>query len=109
MPRLIASRTWDWIYDRYIPETGLRDSYTHTKDEWRIQIEPAFNDAAGERKMTARGHDLQNRVTMEQSGWIQPAGPIGNWYWSNDGETHYFGYDENGQKNSYTDPREWHR
>ena len=93
----VPSRTWDWIYDRDIPETGLRNSYSHTKNEWRIQIEPAFN-AAGERKMTARGHDLQNRVTMEQSGWIQPAGPVGNWYWSGDGETHSFTYDENGQK-----------
>ena len=104
----VASRQWDWIYDRYIPEVGLRGSYTHTKNEWRVQIEPAFN-GAGERKMTARWHDLQNRITMEQTGWVQPwhADPnqLGDWYWSNDGETHYFSYDENGQKSSYTDPQ----
>ena len=100
----VAARQWDWIYDRYIPETGLRDSYTHTKNEWRVQIEPAFN-AAGERKMTARWHDLQNRITLEQSGWIQRPTYIGDWYWSNDGETHTFTYDENGNKQTYTDPQ----
>jgi RHS repeat-associated protein len=100
----VASRTWDWIYDRYIPETGQRDASTHTKNEWRVQIEPAFN-AAGERKMTARWHDLQNRIIRQETGWIQPAGPIPNppnWYWSGDGEIHDFTYDENGQKSSDT-------
>ncbi len=101
---IVPDRTWDWIYDRYIPETGLRDSYTHTKNEWRVQIEPAFN-AAGERKMTARWHDLQNRITLEQSGWIQRPTYIGDWYWSNDGETHTFTYDENGNRQTYTDPQ----
>jgi RHS repeat-associated protein len=83
----------------------LRDSYSHTKNEWRVQIEPAFN-AAGERKMTARWHDLQNRIIEEQTGWIQPPGPIPydnpNWYWSGDGETHDFTYDKNGQKETDT-------
>ena len=45
---------------------------------------------------------------MEQTGWIQPwhADPhqIGDWYWNDeDGETRYFGYDENGQKKNFTD------
>jgi RHS repeat-associated protein len=101
---IVSSRTWDWIYDRYIPETGLHDASAHTGNEWRVQIEPGFN-AAGERKMTARWHDLQNRAIMEQSGWVQRPTYIGDWYWSNDGETHYFSYDENGQKKSYTDPQ----
>jgi RHS repeat-associated protein len=100
-----ASRQWDWIYDRYIPEVGLRGAYTHTRNEWRIQIEPAFN-AAGDRRMTARTHDLQNRIVTESTGLIQPAGPIGNWYWSQtDGENHSWTYDENGQKKTYTDPQ----
>jgi RHS repeat-associated protein len=105
----VQSRRWDWIYDRYIDGVGGRGAYTHTANVWRIQIEPAFN-AAGERKMTARWFDLQNRITLEQSGWVQPAGTVDydhpNWYWSGaDGETRCFGYDANGNKSSYTDPR----
>jgi RHS repeat-associated protein len=102
---IVASRTWDWIYDRWIDGVGQRDASAHTKNEWRIQIEPGFN-VAGDRKMTARAHDLQNRIVIESTGWIQPAGPIGNWYWSpTDGENHYFGYDANGQKNYFKDPQ----
>jgi RHS repeat-associated protein len=105
---IVASRTWHWIYDRLIDGVGQRDASAHTKNEWRIQIEPAFN-AAGDRKMTARAHDLQNRIVMESTGWIQPAGEIGPnnpWYWSStDGENHYFGYDANGQKNYFKDPQ----
>jgi RHS repeat-associated protein len=97
----VASRTWEWVYDRDIPETGLRDSYTHTKNEWRVQIEPAFN-AAGERKMTERGHDLQNRIIRQESGWIQRPTYIGDWYWSGDGEIHEYTYNENGQKKTDT-------
>ncbi|MEN3368723.1 MAG: hypothetical protein V7609_866, partial [Verrucomicrobiota bacterium] len=100
----VASRTWTWIYDRWIDGVGQRDAYAHTKNEWRIQIEPAFN-AAGDRRTTARAHDLQNRVIVESTGWVQPAGPIGNWYFSADGENHFFTYDENGQKSSFTDPQ----
>jgi RHS repeat-associated protein len=103
---VVASRTWDWIYDRYILETGQPfDSSVHTKNEWRIQIEPAFN-AAGDRRMTARTHDLQNRIVTESSRGVHPAGPIGNWYWSvTDGENHSWTYDENGNKQTYTDPQ----
>ena len=100
------SRRWDWFYDRVIDGVGQRDAYAHTKNEWRIQIEPAFN-SVGDRRVTTRTHDLQNRITTESTGWIQPAGPIGNWYWSvPDGENHSWTYDQNGQKSSYTDPRD---
>ncbi|MEN3369312.1 MAG: hypothetical protein V7609_1455, partial [Verrucomicrobiota bacterium] len=101
----IPERTWNWLYDRWVDGIGQRDAYAHTKNEWRIQIEPAYN-AAGDRRMTARAHDLQNRVSVESTGWIQPAGPIGNWYWSpTDGENHFFTYDQNGQKNYFKDPQ----
>jgi len=104
----VASRRWDWIYDRWIDGVGQREASAHTSKEWRVQIEPAFNEA-GERRMTARNHDVNNRITYEQTGWIQPAGPIGPnnpWYQSQaDLETHSFTYDENGQKSSYKDPR----
>ncbi|MEY2482620.1 MAG: hypothetical protein QOK24_1148 [Verrucomicrobiota bacterium] len=105
---VVPDRTWNWIYDRWIDGIGQRDAYAHTKNEWRIQIEPAFN-AVGDRRMTARAHDLQNRVIVESTGWIQPAGEIGPgnpWYWNPpDGENHYFGYDTNGQKNYFKDPQ----
>jgi YD repeat-containing protein len=102
----VPSRRWDWLYDRYIPEIGLRDSYSHTKNEWRVQVGPVFN-YLGERPMTARFHDLQNRITLEASGYIQRAAPapIGDWYWNPDVEVHYFSYDANGNKSRYTDPR----
>jgi RHS repeat-associated protein len=99
---IVASRTWDWIYDRWIDGVGQRDQSSHTANEWRIQIEPAFN-AGGDRPMTARTHDVNNRVVAESTGWIQPTGAIGNWYWGPDGENHYFSYDENGQKKSFRD------
>ncbi len=99
------NRQWDWVYDRYIDGIGLRDASTHTANDWRVQITPAFN-AAGERPMTARWHDMNGHVVNEQTGWIQPSNqPIGQWYTGPDIETHYFAYDENGQKNSYIDPR----
>ncbi|MEY2494243.1 MAG: hypothetical protein QOJ45_735, partial [Verrucomicrobiota bacterium] len=99
----VASRTWLWYYDRWIVDLGPAYASAHTKNEWRLQIEPAFN-AAGERRMTARAHDLQNRLVIEQTGWIQRPTWIGDWYASSDLETHYFSYDGNGNKSSYTDP-----
>jgi hypothetical protein len=103
----VPSRRWDWIYDRVIDGVGPREASAHTSKEWRLQIEPAFNEL-GERRMTARYHDVNNRITREETGWIQrgaPA-PIGDWYQSpTDFETHSFAYDENGQKRSYKDPR----
>ncbi len=102
----VANRTWTWIYDRVIDGGPQGDSTVHTSREWRVQIEPAHN-AAGDRRMTARTFDLNNRISREQTGWIQPAGPIGStnpWYWSAEGETHHFTYDENGQKKTFIDP-----
>jgi YD repeat-containing protein len=108
----IPSRRWDWIYDRYIVDNnyypvagGYRDASAHTVNSWRIQVEPGFN-YLGERPMTHRFHDVNGRMVLEQTGWIQRAAPaaIGNWYWSGQGETVYYTYDENGQKKSYTDP-----
>ena len=56
--------------------------------------------------MIARAHDVQNRLVSEETGWIQPSNaPLGNWYPSVDREDHWFSYDENGQKKSYTDSR----
>jgi RHS repeat-associated protein len=104
----VATRRWDWIYDRVIDGVGSRGASAHTSREWRVQIEPAFN-AENQRRVTARTFDLNNRITSEQTGWIQPPGPIGPnnaWYPSPDDviETHAFTYDENGQKKKYTDP-----
>jgi RHS repeat-associated protein len=105
---IVASRTWNWFYDRWIDGIGQREAYSHTANEWRIQIEPAFN-AAGDRRMTARAHDVNNRLITESTGWIQPyhADPnqMGDWYYGPDGENHYFTYDENGQKKTFTDPQ----
>jgi RHS repeat-associated protein len=101
----IASRRWDWIYDRWIDYVGYSDASSHTANVWRIQIGPAFNDGY-ERPMIARSFDLQNRLTYEQTGWIQPSGqPLGNWYPGLSLETHITTYDANGNKNSFTDPR----
>ncbi len=101
----VVSREWDWIYDRVVDGVGYGAS-AQTSKEWRVQIEPGFN-AAGERRMTARWFDVNNRVTLEQTGYIQRPFPalLGDWYPSSDLETHYFSYDENGQKSSYTDPK----
>ena len=101
----VETRRWDWIYDRDVDGVMFGAS-SHTSKEWRVQIEPAFNDA-GDRRMTARTFDVNNRITWEQTGWIQPRGAIGisnPWYQGPDIETHHFTYDENGQKQTYTDP-----
>jgi YD repeat-containing protein len=95
----VPSRRWDWIYDRVIDNGTSHPltfgASTHTSKEWRVQVEPAFN-AAGDRRMTARWFDVNNRIVLEQTGWIQSA--QGNWSAGPDLETHRFTYDENGQK-----------
>ncbi|HEV2841675.1 MAG TPA: RHS repeat-associated core domain-containing protein [Chthoniobacterales bacterium] len=102
----VAYRQWDWLYDRKIAGV-THGGWSHTSREWGVQIEPAFN-AAGQRRTTVREFDLQNRIVAEQTGWIQPAGAVGSWnpyYPGPDLETHRYTYDENGQKQTFTDPR----
>src|SRR5205814_5060437 len=98
----VASRRWDWVYVRYYDETGWADAASHTSKQWHIQLEPAFN-AAGDRKMSVRNYDFEERMTRETTGWVQPA--QGDWYVGPDAEFHYFSYDANGNKQTYTDPR----
>jgi RHS repeat-associated protein len=107
----VTSRRTDWIYDRVIDNfIGSGNTFrntAHTSKDWRVQIEPAFN-TAGERRVTARTFDFNNRITSEQTGVIQPPGyilPSNPWHNGPDTEIHRFTYDENGQKSSYTDPR----
>src|SRR5947207_3025055 len=94
------SRTWTWSYDRYFGTQGY-DPSAHTSKQWRLQIEPAF-DATGNRNVTARWFDANDRIVDEYTGVIQ--GPSGM-YNGPDIEVHHFSYDENGQKKTYTDPR----
>ncbi len=78
---------------------------SHTSKEWRIQIEPAFN-SAGHRRATARTFDINNRMVSEQTGLIQlPGSPLGTLQTGPDTETRRFSYDQNGQKRTFTDPR----
>ena len=65
-----------------------------------------FN-SAGQRRATARTFDVNNRIVSEQTGLIQPVGPIGPdnpWVSGPDTETHRITYDANGQKQTSTDP-----
>ena len=100
-----TNRIWNWFYDRWIEESspgyGLFGASSHTSKEWRVQVEPAFN-AAGDRRVTARSHDINNRLKVETTGLVLS----GNAYSSTlDTETHFFAYDANGMKNRTTDPR----
>jgi RHS repeat-associated protein len=100
----VTSRRWDWFYDRVMDGGAAAVAASHTSKEWRVQVEPVFN-SAGERRVTSRTFDVNNRITSEQTGWIQPYNqPLGNWHSGPDTEVHYFTYDENGQKKTYTDP-----
>ena len=105
----VTSRRTDWIYDRVIDNfVGAGNPFratAHTSKDWRIQIEPAFN-AAGDRRATARTFDFNNRITSEQTGLVQwPTEDLGTLH-TVDGvtETHFVTYDENGQKQTSTDP-----
>jgi len=103
----VISRRWDWIYDRVIEGDSepTRLASAHTSTEWRIQIEPEFNEAH-QRRATSRTFDVNNRIVTEQSGLIQPFDqPLGYLLTGDDTEVHSFTYDENSQKSSSTDPR----
>jgi RHS repeat-associated protein len=90
------NRVWNWSYDGFFQwPDGSRvhvDATTHTSKQWRQQVEPAY-DAAGNRKVTERVFDLNDRIVEEKTG-VAP-----------DLQVQHFGYDENGQKNDYIDPR----
>jgi YD repeat-containing protein len=95
-----VNRRWDWIYDRYIDGVGMGAS-THTSKEWRVQVEPVFNDA-GDRRLAANKFDCNNRIIEAATGLYEAAD--GTWHGGPDTEVHHFTYDQNGQKSSYTDP-----
>ncbi len=57
---------WDWRYNGKIAGV-THGGWSHTSREWGVQIEPAFN-AAGQRRMTAREFDLQNRIVRPEEG-----------------------------------------
>jgi RHS repeat-associated protein len=95
------ARRWTWYYDRWFGSQSY-DPHAHTSRQWRVQVEPAFN-AAGERNLTARWFDANDRILDEYTGVIEA--PSGAWSNGPDLEVHHFTYDKNGQKETYTDPR----
>ena len=103
----VTARRWEWIYDRwfegnqFIPPT-LSDATAHTSKQWRVQIEPAFNDV-GDRRLSARKFDANDQIIEEATGLWQAAG--GSWHSGLDTEVHYFSYDKNGNKSRYIDSR----
>lgn len=96
----VASRTWNWDYNRVDTQNQVRDASTHTSKKWRLQIEPAY-DAAGNRRATVRHYDYNDRLSFEFVGANLSTG--GAWNYDN-GAMHSYLYDENGNKTSYTDP-----
>lgn len=78
------------------------DASTHTSSQWRVQVEPVFN-AAGDRRLTARKYDYNDRMTEEQTGMIETAS--GAWVPTAENEVHRFTYDKNGNRKTFTDPR----
>lgn len=103
----VQTRRWDWIYDRVIEgdTQPTRPVSAHTSKEWRIQIEPEFNNLQ-HRRATSRTFDANNRMLSEQTGLIQlPNRPLGHLEPPGaDAETHRVSYDRNGQKETSTDP-----
>jgi RHS repeat-associated protein len=101
----VPSRRWDWIYDRVLDNGASFRNTAHTSKDWRIQIEPEFN-ANHDRRAIARTFAFNNRIITEQTGLVQHAGePLGTLH-TVDGVTgiQRFTYDENGQKQTSTDP-----
>ena len=66
-----ATRTWNWTYER-VRNGVTYAANTHVNKEWRTQVEPAY-DAAGDRRMTVREYDVNNRLATEQTGWVMQA------------------------------------
>ena len=99
---MVASRTWNWYYDRWHePSQSLRDASTHTSKQWRVQVEPAFN-AAGDRHLSARKYDYNDRIIEEAQGMIETSG--GSWQATPDTEIRSATFDANGNKATSTDP-----
>jgi RHS repeat-associated protein len=99
-------RTWTWNYERYFADDPNHryDPSAHTSKQWRLQYEPAY-DSAGTRHVTVHWFDANDRIVDEYTGMIDIPGPGGGLRSGPDTEVHHFGYDENGQKNRYTDPQ----
>jgi len=97
-------RRWDWLYNRVIDGIN-HPALSHTSKEWSAEVGPAFNPA-GQRRATARTFDVNNRIVSEQTGLVQPPGPIDStnpWVAVSETETHTFTYDGNGQKETSID------
>jgi RHS repeat-associated protein len=95
-------RKWNWYYDRWDDATQtLLDASTHTSSQWRVQVEPAYN-AAGDRRLSAKKYDYNDRVIEEASGLFEDAN--GGWNAGPDTEVHQFEYDANGNKQLFRDP-----
>ncbi|MEN3369910.1 MAG: hypothetical protein V7609_2053 [Verrucomicrobiota bacterium] len=96
------SRKWNWYYDRYFDSVGMIDASAHTSKQWRVQVEPAY-DSTSNRRLSAHKFDYEDRVVEEATGLYEAAS--GAWNSGSDTEVHYFSYDQNGHKQTYTDPR----
>src|SRR2546423_256154 len=97
------SRQRNWYYDRYFDGVGTIDASAHTSKQWRVQIEPAA-DSTGNRRLSAHKFDYEDRVIEEATGLYEAPG--GAWNLGPDTELHHFTYDPNGNKQTYTAPRD---
>jgi RHS repeat-associated protein len=97
----LVSRRWDWYYDRHVGGVGIPAS-AHTSKQWWVQVEPVFN-SSGHRRVSVQKFDPNDRVIEAVTGMIEASG---SWYVvEGTTELHWFTYDKNGQKSSFTDPR----
>jgi RHS repeat-associated protein len=96
------SRKWNWHYDRYFDGVGTISASAHTSKKWRVQVEPAFNEA-GDRRLSAQKFDYNDQIVEVATGLFETAS--GAWNTGPDTELHYFSYDKNGNKETFTDPR----
>ena len=97
----VADRTWNWYYDRY--DHLLNQYYhasSHTSKQWRVQVEPPFN-AAGDRRLSARKYDYNDRIIEENTGLIEKAD--GTWHGTEATSTQNYDYDKNGNKRWFRD------